>query len=281
MNGIDEVIPELPPEPNEPEVLVELCAGGVADVELAESFRLQRVELNTALPLGGLTPSAALMRTARTTFQGEIIAMVRPREGGFCYSEAEFRLILDEASSLVDLGADGLAVGFLLPDGSIDERRCDRFRHSLPRTSLVFHRAFDVIPDQLNAVRTLIDLGWNRILTSGRCRSAREGAEQIRQVAEKAAGQIEILAGAGICAENVGEVLSLTGLRQLHASCGALSHDVSMEANSALNFSAPGSQHGGSYQSTSRERLAALMHAVDQWLLENRDGILNDSTARS
>lgn len=281
MSGIDEVIPELPPEPDEPEVLVELCAGGVADVEMAESFRLQRVELNTALPLGGLTPSAGLVRTARTTFQGEIIAMVRPREGGFCYSEAEFRLILDEASSLIDLGADGLAVGFLLPDGSIDERRCDRFRNSLPRTSLVFHRAFDVVPDQLAAVRVLADLGWNRILTSGRCRSALEGAAQIRQLAEKAAGQIEILAGAGISADNVGELLSATGLRQVHASCSCLLDDVSMDSNPALNFSVPGSQHGGSYQTTSRDRLAALMHAIDQWLLENRDGILNDSAAHS
>lgn len=270
MNASETDSQDLIPDPPGPEVLVELCAGGVADVELAEVFRLQRIELNSALPLGGLTPAAGLVKSARQIFQGEIIAMVRPREGGFCYSESEFRVMVDDASALIDMGADGIAVGFLLPSGELDEAQCDRFRNAVPRTSLVLHRAFDVLRDQSAAVRRMIQLGWDRILTSGRARTAVEGADQIRALAEIAGDDIEILPGSGIRSGNVGDVLSKTGLRQVHASCGVSLSDVSMQSNPALNFSVPGSPDGGSYAAASDDELSALLNAIDVWL-QNRE----------
>ncbi|MBL8816934.1 MAG: copper homeostasis protein CutC [Planctomyces sp.] len=270
MNTSEIDAPDLIPDPPAPEVLVELCVGGVTDVEVAEAFRLQRIELNSALPLGGLTPAAGLVKSARQIFQGEIIAMVRPREGGFCYSESEFRVMVDDASALIDMGADGIAVGFLLPSGELDEAQCDRFRNAVPRTALVLHRAFDVVRDQREAVRKMIELGWDRILTSGGARTAVEGAGRIRELAELAGEQIEILPGSGIRSGNVGDLLTRTGLRQVHASCGTIQSDRSMQANPLLNFSTPGSLDGGAYTTASNHELSALMLAIDTWL-KNRE----------
>jgi copper homeostasis protein len=141
-------------------ITVELCVGGIDDVVLAASRSVDRIELNCGMAVGGLTPTSALAKTAREIFPGPIIAMVRPREGGFVYSDAEYRLMLDEGESLLRKGIDGLATGFLTPNLQIDTVRCAEFRRAFPNALLVFHKAFDFLPDRTTALQQLIDCGF-------------------------------------------------------------------------------------------------------------------------
>ena len=231
-------------------ITVELCVGGIDDVALAASRSVDRIELNCGMAVGGLTPTLTLARAAREIFPGPIIAMVRPREGGFVYSEAEYRLMLQEAKSLLEKGIDGLATGFLTPNQRIDTVRCAEFRKALPHATLVFHKAFDFVPDRTAALQELIDCGFSRILTSGGAKTAREGATELSRLHLLARGQIEILPGGGIRAENVASLIQATGIRQIHSAVREIASETSAHSSS-MGLGLPGSDdfhHGRTSQ---------------------------------
>ncbi len=245
-------------------VTVELCAGGIDDVRIAVECGIPRIELNSGMAVGGLTPSPGLIAEARRIFAGTIIAMVRPREGGFCYSDAEFQQMLVDARLLIEAGCDGLAVGFLNADGTLHENRNAEFRATFPDTSLVFHRAFDVVRHPRETLNQLIDLGFNRILTSGRMPSALEGAKEIRRCREQAGARIEILPGGGIRTENALRILAETGCNQLHTSARMRREDTSTQANPALHFGGNASLPAGDYAAADSGELTRLLNEVNQ-----------------
>lgn len=200
-------------------VLIEVAVGGVAGARVAHESGADRLELNTALELGGLTPSLGTLMEVRGATPLPVIAMVRPRAGGFVYSADEFRTMERDAELLLEHGADGVAFGVLRADGSIDLERCRALIGRVGRgREMVFHRAFDVVPDPLTGLEQLIDLGVRRVLTSGQRASALEGAELIRRLIERAGGRIEVLPGAGIRAGNAAELVRRTGAGQIHGS---------------------------------------------------------------
>jgi copper homeostasis protein len=242
-------------------ITVELCVGGIDDVALAASHTVDRIELNCGMAVGGLTPTSALAKTAREIFLGPIIAMVRPREGGFVYSEAEFRLMLREGESLLENGMDGLATGFLTPNHQIDTVRCTEFRREFPNTTLVFHKAFDFVPDRTTALQQLIDCGFNRILTSGGAKTAVEGAIELSRLHQLASGQIEILPGGGIRAENVVSLIDATGIRQIHSAVREIFAETSAHSTS-MGLGLPGCDdfHHGR---TSQQKLDELLRAIE------------------
>ena len=136
-------------------VLVEACCASVEDVLTAEKAGCDRVELCSAMTLGGLTPSVGMVREIKKHSKIPIMAMNRPRSGGFCYTDAEFEMMKEDASSLIAEGVEGLVFGILREDGTVDSERCgEMMRHishesmKLPkRVQTVFHRAIDVTPD--------------------------------------------------------------------------------------------------------------------------------------
>lgn len=136
-------------------VTIEACCASVDDVLSAESGGANRVELNSAISLGGLTPSTGTVRTAKKHSKIPIMAMLRPRSGGFCYTDAEFETMQQDCVDLIYAGADGIVFGILHEDGTIDAERCQIIARIVSRESmkaprrveLVFHRAFDVVPD--------------------------------------------------------------------------------------------------------------------------------------
>ena len=197
---------------------VEICAGGIEDVITASRFPVDRIELNSALELGGLTPSLAVLEAAKRHTSLPILCMVRPRGAGFVYTETELCVMKEDAEILLKNGADGIVFGILNPDHSVREPEtnamCDLI-HRYGKTA-VFHRAFDLVPDPDSAVNTLIACGADRILTSGRKETARLGASCIRDLIRKYGSRIEILPGCGIRAENILEVLEETGASQFH-----------------------------------------------------------------
>jgi copper homeostasis protein len=185
----------------------------------AERAGADRIELNAALTLDGLTPSPGVFKSVLKATSLPVIAMVRPRPGGFCPSDADFEAMQIDADWLLEARAAGIAFGILHADGSIDVERCRPIREQVgARGDTVFHRAFDLTPDPLLALEQLIDLGFTRVMTSGRAPTALGGAEMIRQLIERARGRIEILPAGGITPANVRELIARTGCQQVHGS---------------------------------------------------------------
>src|SRR5512142_2020898 len=141
-------------------VLLEICCGSIDDAIQAERGGADRVELCSALFLCGLRPSLGTVQEAKARLKIPVIVMVRPRSGGFCYTDAEFATMERDARLAIENGADGVVFGILNRDGTIDLARTRRLREIIgSRRQAVFHRAFDVTPDPLAAVDQLVDLG--------------------------------------------------------------------------------------------------------------------------
>ena len=161
-----------------------------------------RVELCSALFLGGLTPSLGSLVQVKQLAKIPVMAMNRPRAAGFCYSETEFAVMERDADLLFEHGADGIVFGILNDDGRIDIERTRALRKRIGSRQAVFHRAFDVTPDPFRTLEELIDLGITRVLTSGQKNGAPEGSTLIKRLIDHARGRIEILPGAGIDLNN-------------------------------------------------------------------------------
>src|SRR6516165_10503589 len=156
-------------------ILLEICCGSIDDAIEAEKGGADRVELCSALFLGGLTPSIGTIREAKRRLKIPMMVMVRPRGGGFCYTEAEMASMERDADAAVEAGADGVVFGILRADGKIDVDRCRKLRSLIGKRQAVFHRAFDVTPDSFQALEELVGLGMTRVLTSGQKDTVAEG----------------------------------------------------------------------------------------------------------
>jgi len=245
-------------------IVLELIATSGEDCAVIEREGGDRIELCSALALGGLTPSAALVQRARAATHLPIMMMLRPREGGFCYSADEFAQMALDLKFGLAVGVDGFVFGCLNPDGSIDVRRTAHLVELAKGAQTVFHRAFDVTPDPAVALETLISLGITRVLTSGGRPSALEGAERIRQLTAQANGRIEILAGAGVRSDHVAALVHLTGVRQVHASASRMQMDVSTRANPELNFGGVATAQGVGHRTVDAEQVRALRRALSE-----------------
>ena len=151
------------------ERLVEICCGSYEDALNAYYGRAKRIELNSALHLGGLTPSIASLKLAKKNTNLKIITMIRPRGAGFCYNDIEFEVMKEDARCMLENKADGIAFGCLNQDGSINEKQTKEMIDIIKeyQGEVVFHRAFDCVADPYAAIELLIHLGVDRILTSG------------------------------------------------------------------------------------------------------------------
>src|SRR3984957_19399392 len=145
--------------------LLEICCGSAEDVIEAAAGGADRVELCSALFLGGLTPSLGSLRQVKQEASIPVIAMNRPRAAGFCYSATEFAVMERDAELLLEHGSDGIVFGILNSDGTVDIKRSRLLRDRIAPRQAVFHRAFDVTPDPFRALEELIDLGITRVLT--------------------------------------------------------------------------------------------------------------------
>lgn len=213
--------------------IAEICCGSWADCVAAEKGGADRVELNSALALGGLTPSLGALALAKQKTKLKVIAMVRPRPAGFCYDEQETAEMLETTRLLLDQGADGLAFGFLTADKKIDLEKTAamvELIHSYGKEA-VFHRAFDCVSDPFEAARQLIDLHVDRVLTSGLRAKAYDGTELLKQLQERYGNQIEWLAGSGVNADNAADLIQKTGISQLHSSCKGWKVDPTTTGN--------------------------------------------------
>lgn len=201
--------------------LFEVCAGSVQDCINAQLGGADRVELNSALHLGGLTPSLAMLKLVKEKTSLKVVCMDRPRAAGFCYDDVEIETMFEDAKILLENGADGISFGFLNSDATInvtETKKMVELIHQYQKEA-VFHRAFDCVDDPMHAVKQLIDCGVDRILTSGLQPTAMQGASVLEKLQSEFGDQIELLAGSGINANNIRALKEQTGLHQFHGSC--------------------------------------------------------------
>ncbi len=200
---------------------VEICCGSYTDALQAAKGGARRIELNTSLEQGGLTASPSVVRLIKANLDLTINAMVRCRAGGFHYSDDDFLVMKSQALELMEAGADGIVFGFLDRHRKVDYLRVQEFVHLIHsyNKKAIFHRAFDVCADPLEAMAVLIELGVDVLLTSGKKQTALEGKDLIRYLVGQYGKQIEIVAGSGITHENAKELVCYTQVKSIHSSC--------------------------------------------------------------
>jgi len=243
-------------------ITLEICTASAEDCAVAEQSGADRVELNCALMLGGLTPSLGALREARAATKIPLIAMIRPRAGGFAYSASEFKVMQRDAEAALAEGADGIAFGILTSGGKIDLERCRQIVQRAGARQIVFHRAFDVVSEPLVALEQLLDLGVTRVMTSGQEASAYNGAANIANYRQHAAGRIEILPAGGINRFTVADVLSRTGCDQVHASLSTTGKDISVGARPQVSFGGNLKPPENEFPMTDRAAVAGLRRAL-------------------
>ena len=197
---------------------IEIASSDFRTTAAAVQGGADRIELCANLAEGGTTPSYGHVRQCREAFDISICPIVRPRGGDFLYNDAEFDIMKQDIRICRDLACDGVVIGLLQMDGSLDLERIKRLVEWAYPMQVVFHRAFDRCRDPFEAMEQLIGLGVERILTSGQRPTAPEGVGLIRQLREKADGRITIMPGSGVVPDNVRWLAVETGCTEFHAS---------------------------------------------------------------
>lgn len=245
-----------------PKIPVEIVCRSVDDCLEAVAGGADRIELCGAITVGGLTPSIGTLIEAKRRVDVPIVAMVRPRGAGFDYTEAEFATMLADAAQLLDHGADGLVFGVLHSDGRLDLDRMRQLIDLCGDRDKVCHRCFDVVPDPLETLDQLIDLGVTRLLTSGQRAYASDGADLIRQLVAHAAGRIEILPAGGLRMHNILDFLAETGCNCVHLAPFIEQTDTSTLHNPEIEYAPTSLPKESVYHLIDREQVRAVREGV-------------------
>jgi copper homeostasis protein len=243
-------------------VLLEVCCGSLDDAIEAELGGADRVELCSCLFFGGLTPSIGSVIEAKRRLKIPVIVMIRPRGGGFCYTEPEFAAMQRDAEATLAKGADGIVFGILNSDGTVDFDRNRRLCELAGGRESVFHRAIDVTPDPFSALDQLIELGFTRVLTSGQQPSVPEGLDLIQRLTERAAGRITVMPGGGIRPNAVQEVIARTGCKQIHVAAWKPQHDSSAELRPQVTFGGALYPPENRYEIADRDVIARIAETI-------------------
>lgn len=196
---------------------LEICVDSPEDLSSAVEAGVDRIELCSALDLGGLSPTSELIDQAINSTV-PVYVMVRPRAGNFVYSELEIQAMEAEMDTLRDAGFPGVVFGATTPDHQLDHNVLKRLVKAAEGMQMTLHRAVDILESPRSAVQIAIDLGFERILTSGGAPKAVQGVDEIGKMIEISGESIEIMAGSGVDADCV-KTLFAAGVRSFHASC--------------------------------------------------------------
>ena len=223
---------------------IEVCCSSLKEVLEAERAGAFRVELCSAIALGGITPSYGVIRSVVEAVKTiKVNVLIRVREGGFCYNDEEVEAMCRDIEFCREVGADGVVIGALTAEGEIDIVACRKMIAAAQGMSVTFHRAFDVCRNGEKALEDIISLGCDRLLTSGMEQNAEQGATYIAKLVEQAAGRIVIMPGAGIRPNNIAWIEKITAATEFHSTAAANIPDQAF-ASSKLSFAADGEGKG-------------------------------------
>jgi len=201
-------------------IKIEVCADSIDSALVAQSVGACRVEYCNNLSEGGTTPPIAQIEIARKLLQIKLYILIRPRGGDFLYNDVEFEIMKSDIHHCGKIGCDGVVIGMLHADGSVDKTRCKELIDTAHSYSMgvTFHRAFDRCHNLFESMEAIIEMGCERILTSGGKDTAPEGAPVIRQLIQQAGNRIIIMPGAGITSKNAADLIKNTGATELHGT---------------------------------------------------------------
>lgn len=222
-----------------------------------------RLELCANLIIGGTTPAQALYEKVRELTDIRIHVLIRPRYGDFLYTEHEFDIIARSVSLYRQLGADGVVAGCLLPDGTLDMERMKRLKDLAGPMHMTLHRAFDMCADPYKALEQAKALEIQTILTSGQKGSCMEGRELIAGLVRESGGRVDIMAGGGVDADVIRQMIPATGARSYHMSGKTVVESAMICRKGEVFMGVPGL---GEYEilRTSREKIHAARQALDE-----------------
>ena len=198
--------------------VLEVCIDSIESLPIAISAGANRIELCSALALGGLTPTAGYARKAIAESSVPVFPIIRHRAGDFVFDHDEIDIMVLDIELMNQLGAQGVVVGALTEEGEINEPALRRFIEAAQGMEVTFHRAFDVCKHPIESLEILIEHGCKRVLTSGQQSSAEAGISLIKDLVKQAAGRIIIMPGAGVNADNAHSIISETAASELHLS---------------------------------------------------------------
>ncbi len=215
---------------------VEICVDSLKSALAAEKGGANRVELCDNLTGGGTTPSAGMIELARKYLTIDLNVMTRPRSGDFCYSPLELEVMKRDIDIAKKYGVNGIVIGVLKPNGEININMMKELIQLARPLTVTFHRAFDMTKDPFESLDILIDLGVERILTSGKESNAIQGVELIRELVKRAEDKIIIMPGAGINERNVKDIIGSTGAREIHLSAKKRVEGIMEYRNDRVNM---------------------------------------------
>lgn len=197
---------------------LEICCDHLESALAAQRGGAHRLELCAALATDGITPSAGLLRAVLQQVRIPVFVLVRPRPGNFVYTAPEIESMVWDIEHAREAGAAGIVSGALLNDGRIDMDACRPLIAAAGELPFTFHKAFDQTPDPFEALEMLIELGVDRVLTSGQAPSAAAGGSMLQELARRGRGRLRILCGGGVRAHNLQQLLAIPELEEFHSS---------------------------------------------------------------
>ena len=263
------------------EICIDSVAGAIAAMEAiqrrltaAQEAGAHRVELCQALIVGGTTPSAAMIQSVKAASNFPVHVLIRPRGGDFVFCDDEWDVMARDIELAGEWGVDGVVIGGLCADRTLDVDHCSRLIERARPMSVTFHRAFDLCADPMTALRQLLDLRVDRLLTSGQAATAHEGRGLLRDLVRAAGERLLIMAGAGIHERNVAELVRDSGVNELHftgrSSSGRSGKGRSAHERSVSQAGAGSVQMGSDAQAdhireeTDANRIQAIMAAAER-----------------
>jgi len=244
-------------------ILVEIACFNLESALAAAAQGVPRIELCDGFSEGGTTPSLGVFKLLRKNYPGKIAVMIRPRGGDFTYTPAEQEAMVEDITAFKAAGADALVFGALTADGHIDTACCDRLLQAAAGTPCTFHRAFDVCHAPEQALETLIGKGFARVLTSGQAANAYEGAALLKKLQQQANGRIIILAGGGVRATNLTELVNQSGVTEVHVSARRYANRELSYVQNTVQFNTPVPTDWTQELHTDVPKLAELMAMVN------------------
>lgn len=199
-------------------ITIEVCINSVASAIAAQAGGANRVELCAALPEGGTTPSLGMVKKTLEHIQIPVFPIIRARGGDFIYNEIELELMIEDIKAFSAIGVHGFSFGVLDQYGRLDKSANARLIHACQGKPATLHRAFDRTCNLEEELEVAIELGFDRILTSGGEVSTPKGADRIARLVQQAGDRISIMAGAGIRPENVRDIVIKTGVKEVHGT---------------------------------------------------------------
>ncbi len=225
---------------------IEIVVYNITSAMKAEEGGADRIELCDNPGEGGTTPSYGTIELVRQNVSLDVFVMIRPRGGDFCYSSYEYHAMKRDISQCQKLSVDGVVFGILNPDGTMDKKRCKELIAKARPLKVTCHRAFDMTRDPFEALEDCIEVGFDRILTSGQQPQALKGAELIGELIKKANGRIAIMPGSGVNEDTVAEIVAKSNAKEVHFSATAFGESEMQFRNPQI--SGMGSEEGAEFK---------------------------------